>query len=56
MQGGQGKDWGYLVPMDRLDERYDRLKVPESPRKIRFQEKEAKKGVALGLEINACQI
>ena len=56
MQGGQGQDWGYLVPMDRLDEMYDNVKVPESQRKIRLQEKEAKEGVALGLEINACQI
>ena len=56
MQRGQGQDWGYLVPMDRLDERYDIVKVPESPRKIRFREKEAKKGVALGLEISSCQI
>ena len=30
MQGGQGRDWGYLVLMDRLDERYDNLKAPES--------------------------
>ena len=32
------------------------MSVPESPGKIRFQEKETKEGVALGLEISACQI
>ena len=31
MQGGQGQDWGYLVPKDRLDERYDNVTVPKSP-------------------------
>ena len=56
MQGGQGQDWSNLVSMDRLNERYDKVKVPESPGEIRLQEKEAKEGVALGLEINACQI
>ena len=30
MQGGQGQDWGYLVPMDRLVGRYDNVKAPES--------------------------
>ena len=33
MQGGKGQDWGYLVPLDRLERRYDNVKVPESPRK-----------------------
>ena len=56
MQGGEGQDWGYLVLMDRLNERYDRVKVPESPGKVRLQENEAKEGVALGLEISAYQI
>ena len=35
---------------------YNNVTVPESPRKIRFQEKEAKEGVAPGLEISSCQI
>ena len=35
---------------------YNNVTVPESAGKIRFQEKEAKEGVALGLEISACQI
>ena len=35
---------------------YNNVIVPESPVKIRFQEKEAKEGVALGLEISSCQI
>ena len=35
---------------------YNNVTVPESPGYIRFQEKEAKEGVALGLEISACQI
>ena len=39
MHGGQGQDWGYLVPMDRLDERYDRAKVLESPRKSQITRK-----------------
>ena len=30
MQGGKGQDWGYLVSMDRLERRYDNVKVPES--------------------------
>ena len=30
MQGGKGQDWGYLVPNDRLDERYGNVKVLES--------------------------
>ena len=34
MQGGKGQDWGYLGPMDRLERRYDNVKVPESPGKI----------------------
>ena len=34
---------------------YNNVTVPESPGKIRFQEKEAKEGVALGLGIRAYQ-
>ena len=44
MQGGQGQGWGYLVPMDRLDERYDRVKVLESPRKSQFTRKGGQRG------------
>ena len=33
---------GLSIPMDRLDEMYDNVKVPESLGKIRLQEKEAK--------------
>ena len=39
MQGGQGQDWGYHVPMDELDERYDRVKVLKSPRKSQITRK-----------------
>ena len=35
---------------------YNNVTVPKSLGKIRFQEKETKEGVALGLEISACQI
>ena len=56
MHGGQGQDWGYLVPRDRLDERYDRVKVLSHQGKVRLHGKEAKEGVALELEISACQI
>ena len=44
MQGGQGQDWGYLVPMDRLDERYDNIKVPESPRKSQTTRRKGQRG------------
>ena len=44
MQGGQGQDWGYLVPMDRLDERYDRVKGLESPRKSWVRRKGGQRG------------
>ena len=44
MQGRQGQDWGYLVSMDRLDERYDKVKVPESPGKGQFTRKEGQGG------------
>ena len=40
--------------MDRLDERYDKVKVPESLAKGQFTRKEGQRGVALGLEISAC--
>ena len=33
MQGGSKQDWGYLVPMDRLEGRYDNVKAPEPPGK-----------------------
>ena len=57
MQGGQGQDWVYLVPKDKLDEIYDNVKVPESPRKSQITGKRGQReGVALGLEISACQI
>ena len=39
MQGGQGQDWSYLVPMDRFDERYDNVKAPESSRKNQITRK-----------------
>ena len=29
MQGGKEHDWGYLVPVDRLERRYDSVKAPE---------------------------
>ena len=44
MLGGQGQNWGYLVPMDRLNERYDKVKVPESPRKSQITRKEGQRG------------
>ena len=44
MQGGQGQDWGYLVPMDRLDERYDNVKVPESRWKSQIRGKRGQRG------------
>ena len=44
MQGGEGQDWGYLVPMAILDERYDRVKVPESPRKNQIARKGGQRG------------
>ena len=46
MQGGKGQDWRYLVPTDRLDERYDNVKVPESPRKSQITEKRGQSGVS----------
>ena len=46
MQGSQGQDWGYLVPTDRLDDRYDNIKVPESSD---LKGEKAKEGLALGL-------
>ena len=39
MQGGQGQDWGYLASMDRLERRYDNVKVPESPWKSQITRK-----------------
>ena len=30
--GRERQDWGYLVPMDRLNERYDNIRIPELPR------------------------
>ena len=45
MQGGQGQDWGYLVPMDRLNERYDKVKVPESLGKSQFTRKEGQPSI-----------
>ena len=44
MQGGQGEHWGYLVLMYRLDERYDKVKEPESPGKGQFTRKEGQRG------------
>ena len=44
MQGGKGQDWGYLVPTDRLDERYDNVKVLESPGKSQITGKRGQRG------------
>ena len=44
MQGGQGQDWGYLVPKDILDERYDDVKVLESPGKSQISGKRGQRG------------
>ena len=44
MQGWQGQDWGYLVPMDRLDERYDNVKAPETSRKNQITKKGRQRG------------
>ena len=33
MQGGLKQDWGYLVPKDRLERRYDNVKAPEPQEK-----------------------
>ena len=54
MQGGKGLDWGYLVLMDRLDDRCDNIRDPESSWKDQFARKKAKEGLVLGLEISAC--
>ena len=29
MQGGEEEDWGYLAPQDRLEGRFNSVKVPE---------------------------
>ena len=50
MQGGKGQDWGYLVPMDRLDERYDNVKVLESPRKSQITGKRGQRGGSARVE------
>ena len=44
MQGGQGRDWGYLVPMDRLDDRCDIIKVPESSGKDQIARERGQRG------------
>ena len=44
MQGGQGQDWGYLVPTDRLNERYDNVEVPESLGKSQTTGKRGERG------------
>ena len=44
MQGGKEQDWGYLVPMDRLERRYDNVKVPESPGKSQKTGKRGQRG------------
>ena len=45
MQREQAQDWGYLVPRDRLERRYD--KAPQPQGKVKSQEKKAKR-VELG--------
>ena len=44
MQGGQGRDWGYLVSMDRLDDRCDNIKVLESSGKDQIARKVGQRG------------
>ena len=44
MQGGKGQDWGYLVPMDRLERRYDNVKPLESSRKNQITRKGGQRG------------
>ena len=44
MQGGQGQDWGYLVPKDRLDERYNNVTVLESLGKSQISGKRGQRG------------
>ena len=39
MQGGQGQCWGYLVLMDKLSEKYDKVKVLESSSESRISGK-----------------
>ena len=44
MQGGKEQDWGYLVSMDRLDETYDNVTVPESLGKSQISGKIGQRG------------
>ena len=46
MQGGKGQCWGYLVPKDRLSEKYDKIKVLESLSKSRISGKIGQKRVS----------
>ena len=56
MQGGQEQNWGNLIPTERLVGRYDNVRALEPPEKVKTQEKEAKEGEALALEISAFKI
>ena len=44
MQGAQGQDWGYLVLMDRLDDRCDNNIDPESSGKNQITRKGGQRG------------
>ena len=50
MQVGEGQDWGYLVPMDRLDERSDSIEVPKPQRQDQNTGKIGQVRNALGFE------
>ena len=44
MQRCQGQVWGYLVPIDRFDERYEHVKAPESSGKNQITRKRGQRG------------
>ena len=43
MQGGKKQDWGYLVPRDRLESRYDSVKAPEPQGKRQIAREKGKR-------------